>query len=73
MIIFFNRLCRYKLYLLRRILFIDIYIYIYIYIYISDAIEPYYQSIGIVSVRNSRVPVRVRVLLSEYRYSISSK
>ena len=37
------------------------YIYIYIYIYISDAIEPYYQSIGIVSVRNSRVSVRVRV------------
>ena len=36
-------------------------IYIYIYICNSVAIEPYYQGIGIVSVRNSRVPVRVRV------------
>ena len=49
------------------------YVYVYVYIYISDAIGPYYQCIGIVSVRNSLVSVRVQVrnfIIIEYQQSL---
>ena len=47
--------------------------YIYIYIYISDAIKPYYQSIGIVSVRNFIIiEYQYQLEMLEYQFDVRS-